>query len=517
MQVEARRADQGSPAIVAAGVLVILGVALTLRLPLLAGGQIDYDEGVYWQSLRALAAGHPLFTSVYSSQPPAFLELLAPVHLLAGNSLVAGRGTVLAMATVGLVAVYPTVALLANRGAALLAMAVLAADPLSLRQSVTLQADGPCVYLALMALAAATAARVARDRDHLAHPGGTARTRRPPPSSLALLAGALLALAVLTKLLAVAALPAVAAMLAAPGIGPTSADGRRASHGVAWGRALRDLGAAGAGGMLTTAAILAPYAGAWRQLWHQTVSLHLGARALTVGGLTAGDLLRVLPLLLLGLTGLLGFVLSSRSAVLLEPTRAPASRAPLLVMASGSWAVAAALPLALQRPLWPHHVIVLVAPLALLAGGLAPLLGRVPARGIVVATLGMATILSSVASFAYVRSLQQPPTTRQATVAALQSTTSPGEPVVTDDQFAAALANRDTPPELVDTSEVRVESGDLTASQVEAIIQGDHVRAVLLATDRLERLPGLQAWLQRHFPTRRRIGGSGVLYLRPTA
>src|SRR5579875_2606523 len=156
MQVEARRADQGSPAIVAAGVLVILGVALTLRLPLLAGGQIDYDEGVYWQSLRALAAGHPLFTSVYSSQPPAFLELLTPIHLLAGSSLVAGRGAVLALFTIGLAAVYPTVALLTNRGAGLLAMAVLAADPLSFRQSVTLQADGPCVSLALSALAAAT-------------------------------------------------------------------------------------------------------------------------------------------------------------------------------------------------------------------------------------------------------------------------------------------------------------------------------------------------------------------------
>src|SRR5205085_235390 len=56
--------------------VAVLAVALAVRLPLLAGGQTDYDEGVYWQSLRALAAGHPLFSSVYSSQPPAFLMLL---------------------------------------------------------------------------------------------------------------------------------------------------------------------------------------------------------------------------------------------------------------------------------------------------------------------------------------------------------------------------------------------------------------------------------------------------------
>ena len=35
--------------------MAILVLALALRLPLIAGGQIDYDEGVYWQSLRSLA------------------------------------------------------------------------------------------------------------------------------------------------------------------------------------------------------------------------------------------------------------------------------------------------------------------------------------------------------------------------------------------------------------------------------------------------------------------------------
>lgn len=53
------------------GIGIVLLVALALRAPLLAGGQIDYDEGVYGQSLRSLAAGHQLFASVYSWQPPA--------------------------------------------------------------------------------------------------------------------------------------------------------------------------------------------------------------------------------------------------------------------------------------------------------------------------------------------------------------------------------------------------------------------------------------------------------------
>jgi hypothetical protein len=485
----------------ASAVVVILGTGLALRLSLLAGGQIDYDEGVYWQSLRALAAGHPLFTSVYSSQPPAFLELLAPVHRLAGDTLVAERAAVLATAVIGLVAVYTTAALLVSRGAGLLAMAALAADPLFFRQSVTLQADGPSVCLALAALAAAALARRLRDRPRPpgAGPGDGAGRGGLLPAWLALFAGALLALAVLTKLLAVAALPAVGVMLAAPGDGRTPTGDRLPAGGARQGHALRDLGAAAAGGSLVAAAVLLPYVDAWGPLWRQAVGLHLGAQALSIGGFTPGDALPELPLLALGLAGL----------------AVAARRAPALAAAGGSWVTAAALLLALHRPFWPHHAVVLTAPLALLAGGLAPRPEAMPARRLVTAALALAAIAAWTASFAHVRALQQPPATRAAAVAALRSATAPGEPVVTDDQFTAALAGRSTPPELVDTSEVRVVSGDLTADRVESIIQRDRVPAVLLATGRLDRLPGFESWLRGHFPVRRDLGPSGVLYLRP--
>src|SRR5215831_17974732 len=137
----------------------IVLIALAVRLLLLAGGQNDYDEGVYWQSLRALAAGHPLFTSVYSSQPPGFLVLLLPGHLALGGALGGDRLTVLVLALAGIAAAGRTAGLLAGRWAGLLAAALLAADPLYFRQSVALQAEGPAVALALVALAAAAEAR----------------------------------------------------------------------------------------------------------------------------------------------------------------------------------------------------------------------------------------------------------------------------------------------------------------------------------------------------------------------
>src|SRR5262245_45817250 len=109
------------------GLAAAFALALVLRAPMLAGGQIDYDEGVYWQSLRALAAGSPLFTSVYSSQPPAFLLLLLPAHLALGGSIAGDRLTVLVVALAGVAAAGRTAWLLAGGRAGVLAAALLAA------------------------------------------------------------------------------------------------------------------------------------------------------------------------------------------------------------------------------------------------------------------------------------------------------------------------------------------------------------------------------------------------------
>jgi 4-amino-4-deoxy-L-arabinose transferase-like glycosyltransferase len=438
-------------------VAALLVAALALRAPLLAGGQIDYDEGVYWQSLRALAAGHPLFTSVYSSQPPAFLLLLLPVHLVSHGALVADRAAVLVLALAGVAAAGRTAGLLAGRWAGLLAAALLAADPLYLRQSVTLQADGPAVALALIALAAAAEAR---------------RRGGRPALGIAAAAGAVLALAVLTKLVAAAAAPALLGVLLRPAPG-----GRRP---------LALLACAALSGVVLAAAALLPFAPAWPEAWRQVVGLHLGARSLRLGGLDGQTVAREAPIAILGVLG--GLV--------------AARRAPALAAAGGAWAAAAALLLAVQHPLWPHHVVVLTAPLALLGGGLALALpGRVAAVACV------AVVVASVVPAVLVRAQQVPPSVEAPVTAALRSGTAPRELVVTDDQFAASLADRDVPPGLVDTSYVRVASGDLSAAEVEAVADEGDVHAVLLATGRLAALPGFRAWVD--------LGDGRTLYLRP--
>jgi 4-amino-4-deoxy-L-arabinose transferase-like glycosyltransferase len=53
--------------------------------------QFDYDEGVYWQSLRAMSAGYHLYGQIFCSQPPLFLLSIYPFYELLGSSIVSAR------------------------------------------------------------------------------------------------------------------------------------------------------------------------------------------------------------------------------------------------------------------------------------------------------------------------------------------------------------------------------------------------------------------------------------------
>ena len=98
-------------------------------------------------------------------------------------------------------------------------------------------------------------------------------------------------------------------------------------------------------------------------------------------------------------------------------------------------------------------------------------------------------------------------------VDALREHTLPTDLIVTDDQGLADQAGRDTPPNLVDTSATRIASGYLTASTIEMDIVDYHVRAVLFATGRLDRLPGFRRWVEAHFPKEIYFGKGYALYL----
>ena len=81
----------------------------------------------------------------------------------------------------------------------------------------------------------------------------------------------------------------------------------------------------------------------------------------------------------------------------------------------------------------------------------------------------------------------------------LDVVTRPDQFVITDAQFVVAQANRSTPPQLVDTSGVRVHSGYLSADQLISLATQPQVQAIFFYTDRLIAVPGFQQWVSLHF------------------
>jgi 4-amino-4-deoxy-L-arabinose transferase-like glycosyltransferase len=461
----------------------------------LARFSTEYDEGVYWQSLRAMAHGHSLYSAVFGSQPPGFLLSVYPGYLLFGQSIVAGRVTIALYALVGIVAVYSIARALGGRWVGVLAAGLLALNPRYLQEATTLHAEIPSLTLSLVGIA--LVAVVMR--------GTLWQTWR---LLLIAAAGVALGVAIMMKLLAVVALGPTVLLLAEPLVMQMRA------RQFNWQTLLvisRDIGLLFGGLLLACIVILAPFAPQWGALYEQAIGFHLVARGTTETSPLAN---------LLFLPDITWVVAALGLAVALWRRMWVAF--PLL-----AWLLAGVMVLAVQRPLFDPHVLILAPPLSLLAalGGVAAMdcarsswTFRARESVLIAGTLVAlgATLLAGLwLDTRQTRAaLEYTGGTRAQLVQALQDHAIPPGLVVTDDQYVAALAGRDTPPELVDTSLVRIGAGSLTTDEVERIIRRDDVRVVLFATERLDRLPGLRAWVEANFQPIKSFGAGETLYVR---
>jgi hypothetical protein len=524
--------------------LAILVGALVLRLYALLAFATDYDEGVYWQSLRTLAQGHPLYSAIYSSQPPVFLLGIYPLYALFGQTLPAARFAVVLYSLAGIAALYAIGKALGGPWTGLAAAALLAVDPLYLRASRTLQAEVPALAFALVGLAVTLMAlrQIGRRRQIWLVAGG-----------------ALVGFAILTKLyVAVALLPAalfvVMAQVAPAGGRPTQAartaagkagrpparQTRPRKSARAWPDMVRlrreiraaapDVGALLAGTLGAVLVVLLPFVGSLPALFDQTVALHLAAARALDRGLAYN-----LHLLSTTLTSEGEYWLL---AVALAGVALAVWRRAWDVVAVAAWALVSLLMLIAIQPLFAHHLVLLVPPLALLAGlalHLAPRLARARTwrrpitREAMLRALRQPTVLTYGAlillGVTFVAGLwfgladsqhaaEYAPTDQLAMANALSNVTPSGQMAVTDDQYLAGLVGIDVPPELVDTSEVRIAGGQLTASELERAITQSGAPVVLFASGRFDEVPGFRAWAEANFKQVQSFGAGRALYLK---
>ncbi len=401
--------------------LMVLAALASLALRLRGLGHADggYDEGVYLQTLMALASGHELYRATFHSQPPAFILGVYPFFLLCGRNLWAARFGVAVLS----LAALPAAALLGNvvggRVAAVMGLALAAFDPLYLAQSRTLDAEAPQIAFAFVAVAIAL------------HAARRPESRAAPV--LALFAGAAATVATLCKLTGVAAFVPLLVILAGAAV---ERPPRRA------------IALCALAGLVGIAAALAafglPYRDDLRPLWRQVVEMHLVARRLFHDGPAdhAGTILSFLAAAPVSYAAFLG---AAVGIVRRDP----------LVLPLAAWFVASSALLVDQTPLFAHHLVTLEPSLLALATlgfsrhrpGVAPRRAMAPLLAMIVSVAVLASD-AAVGTLSYSGGLIRARIAGVSNLAlarAIARTIDGRSLIITDCPLAAALAPRRTP------------------------------------------------------------------------
>ena len=447
----------------------------------------SYDEGVYWQSLRALAEGQTLYGQIFYSQPPAFLLSVFPAYLIFGQSILAARIGIVLLSLCGMLGALFVGNVLRGRSGALLALLLLIASPLYLTESQTLQADAPSTALMLLALGLVYL--------WWKYPAGLVGY------ALAILTAIILTLSILSKLFALADLVPIGLLVLAHlwRIRQQPVGKRLASCG--------PLLAGVSVLVLTCFLFIIPFRDSFPALWDQVITFHTAAKASSPS--TTRDNLHVLIAALktpLGVFALYGTLVSL--------VRRDWRILPLL-----AWFVTICFLLWQQLPLFPHHLVTLVPPLVLLAMmSLGPLpVGphslRLPlGKSVAIIALCATIVYFSPVIVSNYQDVQQRSNgtdvgTSSLVAHDLDAVTQPDQLVITDAQFLAAQADRDTPPLLVDTSLVHIHSGYLSDAQLIQLASQPSVHAVLFYTGRLQQMQGFSLWVSQHF---RKVHSYGI-------
>jgi 4-amino-4-deoxy-L-arabinose transferase-like glycosyltransferase len=497
----ARRTGKYIALLSIAGLLVLIAIALLMRLYTLHApyDRDSYDEGVYWQTLRAMAAGHRLYQPTFYSQPPFFLLSVYPFYILLGQSIWSARMGVALLSLLGIPAAFLLGKALRGYPGAILATLLLLLNVLYLSASQTLQAEGPQVSLALVSIAFAFL--------WLSHPTGRHGILYATLCTLTL------ALSILTKLFSVATIVPIA-LLALAYLWRISRQKRQqlfsSSISLLVGVVVL---------VIVLLLVLIPFASVHHALLSQVITFHSIAKHVVKPTDNRHLILQALntPLSYAALIGL-AIALLKRDWLVL----------PLL-----AWLLASLYLLWQEIPLFPHHFVIIVPPLiALTILGCQRIdfstnLRRLTASStittaisllaiIVVLTtglLGVRTYYKMVQANAVSLSTVQ----QQQVATDLRTATTSDQEVITDSQFIAGLAQRSTPPDLVDTSSVRINSGYISTQQVIDDASQPQVHAVLFYTGRFSGLPGLHDWVKKHFHLVHNYGNNQELWLKTSA
>ncbi len=475
------------------------------------------DEGMYLMRARMMGHGFALYRDIWFNHPPLLVLLVRLAFDAAGESVAAARWVPLACASLGLAATAAVARALGGWRAAFAAAALLAATPLFFGLSRAVMASLPALALAMAAVALA-----------LGHQAATRAGRRGRALAALAASGLAFGLGLAIKLIALPWLAPLALVLldghAAAGGGrrPTrrwpwrrlaidaALWGALAALPLAWVAARYGLGAVSSqavGSLATARAELGfDLAGNVAKLLESLVEGQLAIAALGVFALAAG--------LAAGATGAGAVAAGDRAPITGVGDDSDAPRARLWRIVA-VWLAASLAAVLLHSPIWSHHYLLLVFPLAAAAGdGAWRVAGAL--RGAARAGVGDAATSSAAdraragdggwRAFAWtavaaallsapVQAVRLVDSTRAwdaaagAAIARLGEAARPGDYVITDSPMIAFRAGLLVPPDLCDPGKKRIDAGELTVDDVLADIDRFAPAAVLLWEGRLSRGP----------------------------
>ena len=477
---------------------LLLGLAVFLAYTHLGSYDDFYDSGVYAESARMMIRGGHLYSSIFDSQPPLWLLLVASSFRLFGNDFFAGQ---LLSATMGLLVILAVGVVawqVSDWPGALAAAATVALSPIELQWSRTISPEIASSAFAVVGMAYAF------------------RYLRTGGRCAIALASSSVAASILIKLLGIFTIPAL--FLA---VGFRHCKTYRSGYAF-WLPLAQDT-------LLVIGTLVPVIIGVSvffgpAQVWDQAVRFHWAARSAIspdtisrptsiLGQLFANDLL-LAPVLCFGILGM-G---SIPEGIIL-----------------GGWITSTMAGLFFHRPLFSHHLVFLIPGIAIAAG-----LGwshfwhrffrRMLIRGAWQGVHGINAACSSllilllitlalvaIAARQISRQVYSVRHTHEDEAAAkiarlIAGLTEEDAAILTDAQGIAFLADRDVPPQLCDTSLVRIAAGYLTTTDVIKAAERSDVQLFLSWNGRLSLLPGMVEWAGRRFPYRVALGEGRELF-----
>lgn len=469
-----------------AGLFGLLLVALAMRVVNLDGPRSNFpdlfDEGIRSEQLLLMANGFRPFRDIYSAQGLLLLDLLYPFYAAFGGTLGAARLAVGLLSVLGIAGAWWSGRQAGGAVGGLAAAFLLVVSAPFLESSRLALAEVPSLVPCLWAI------------------GCGVRWQRGGGPRWLYAAAALATLGVLVK-------PMAASVVVPLGLLALS------RPGLQWRQVAIAVGIAVG---ITALAVLALGPAA---IYEQIVAYRLGARQGGTWEFRSNYKMVITEPSgaqpgLFALAGLGGLVTVSRCW--------------RLGLALLAWPLAAIGMLLLYFPLHPKHLVYMVPPLAL-AGGVG--LGQaarlawaegVRGRGARLATVGLALVLAAIPLGALSGGTSTPSTADanpddadlnvydRDVARDVRVLAGPGDFILTDHPYLAALGQRMVPPDLVDISRGRTRAGALTGREVIDNARGYDVRLVLVWADRLRRLSGVPTWLDEEYVLTDIFGGRNV-------